>query len=187
MKPHLFFAELVGLYGVGLAAASVAAATAIAARDHVDRGHGVPFSPKKDEVDNKSKVIDSLIQYHSHIDICQYILLNMATTEITAPEITTAELAQQLKALGDETRLNLLLKIAGAQCVDGACICDLTPDTNLAQSTVSHHMKLLVDAGLLNRSQKGKWAYFSLTPAATNILLALNLGPVSSSDSCCTD
>jgi hypothetical protein len=47
VKPHLFFAELVGLYGVGLAAASVAAATAIAARDHVDRGHGVPFSPKK--------------------------------------------------------------------------------------------------------------------------------------------
>ncbi len=111
----------------------------------------------------------------------------MATTETVAPATNTAELAQQLKALGDETRLNLLLTIAGAQCVDGACICDLTPDTNLAQSTVSHHMKLLVDAGLLNRSQKGKWAYFSLTPVGTNLLMALNLGPVNSSDSCCTD
>lgn len=109
----------------------------------------------------------------------------MVTMSTTPTLISTAELAQQLKALGDETRLNLLLKIAGASCVDGACICDLTPDTNLAQSTVSHHMKLLVDAGLLNRSQKGKWAYFSLTPAATNILLALNLGPISSSETCC--
>ena len=112
------------------------------------------------------------------------MIVTMSTTQ-TRPD--TVQLAQQLKALGDETRLNLLLKIAGANCVDGACICDLTPDTNLAQSTVSHHMKLLVDAGLLNRSQKGKWAYFSLTPAASNILLALNLGPVTTSDSCCSD
>jgi ArsR family transcriptional regulator len=107
--------------------------------------------------------------------------------ELTSPVTTTAELAQQLKALGDETRLNLLLKIAGANCVDGACICDLTPDTNLAQSTVSHHMKLLVDAGLLNRSQKGKWAYFTLTSAGSNLLMALNLKPLNSSDTCCSD
>lgn len=110
----------------------------------------------------------------------------MALTQTGMNPTTTSELALQLKALGDETRLNLLLKIAGANCVDGACICDLTPETNLAQSTVSHHMKLLVDAGLLNRSQRGKWAYFSLTPAASNILMALNLTPVSSSDTCCT-
>lgn len=106
--------------------------------------------------------------------------------ELTSPVTSTAELAQQLKALGDETRLNLLLKIAGAHCVDGACICDLTPETNLAQSTVSHHMKLLVDAGLLNRSQKGKWAYFTLTPAGSNLLMALNQ-PLHSSDTCCSD
>ena len=112
-----------------------------------------------------------------------YTFAMSTTQELTS----TALLAQQLKALGDETRLNLLLKIAGANCVDGACICDLTPDTNLAQSTVSHHMKLLVDAGLLTRSQKGKWAYFSLTPAASNILIALNLGPVNTSDTCCAD
>lgn len=107
----------------------------------------------------------------------------MATAQI-AHNIT--DLALQLKALGDETRLSLLLKIAGANCVDGACICDLTPDTNLAQSTVSHHMKLLVDAGLLNRSQKGKWAYFSLTPSATHLLMALELQPQSSTDACCS-
>ena len=105
--------------------------------------------------------------------------------QLTLPTTDTAELAQQLKALGDETRLNLLLKIAGSNSVDGACICDLTPETNLAQSTVSHHMKLLVDAGLLNRSQKGKWAYFTLTPAGSNLLMALKLAPSSCSETCC--
>lgn len=111
----------------------------------------------------------------------------MVTAQLDTSDISLTELALQLKALGDETRLNLLLKISGAQCVDGACICDLTPDTNLAQSTVSHHMKLLVEAGLLNRNQKGKWAYFSLTPQATHLLMALNLRPLASSDSCCSD
>lgn len=110
----------------------------------------------------------------------------MVTPQLNITEVPLTELALQLKALGDETRLSLLLKISGAQCVDGACICDLTPETNLAQSTVSHHMKLLVDAGLLNRSQKGKWAYFSLTPQATHLLMALNLKPTTSTDTCCT-
>jgi hypothetical protein len=48
-------------------------------------------------------------------------------------------------------------------------------------------MKLLVDAGLLTRSQKGKWAYFSLTPAASSLLQALNLAPLACSDTCCAD
>ena len=51
-----------------------------------------------------------------------------------------------------------------------ACVCYLTPDTGLAQSTVSHHLKLLVDSGLLERTQRGKWAYYSLTPAAKRLL-----------------
>ena len=51
-----------------------------------------------------------------------------------------------------------------------ACVCDLTPDTGLAQSTVSHHLKLLVDAGLLERSQRGKWAFYSLTLTAKKFL-----------------
>lgn len=111
----------------------------------------------------------------------------MSTIQLSPTQLNTEDLALKLKALGDETRLNLLIKISSAQCEDGACICDLTPDTNLAQSTVSHHMKILVEAGLLNRSQKGKWAYFMLTPAAHSILMALNISPVIDSASCCTD
>ena len=78
-------------------------------------------------------------------------------------------LAEQFKALGDETRLGLMMAVAASDGAE-ACVCDLTPDTGLAQSTVSHHLKLLVDSGLLERTQRGKWAYYSLTPAARKLL-----------------
>ncbi len=115
-------------------------------------------------------------QYHPHIDDCQCIVSIVVNSETWTTAPSTSSIALQLKALGDETRLSLLLKVASAESEDGACICDLTPDTKLAQSTVSHHMKLLVGAGLLSRTQRGKWAYFSLTPAATNVLNAVGLG-----------
>jgi ArsR family transcriptional regulator len=56
-----------------------------------------------------------------------------------------------------------------------ACVCDLTPDTGLTQGTVSHHLRILVEAGLLERTQRGKWAYYCLTIAATEILKSLNI------------
>jgi ArsR family transcriptional regulator len=78
-------------------------------------------------------------------------------------------LAKQFKALGDPTRLQLMMAVATGENAE-ACVCDLTPDSGLAQSTVSHHLKLLVDAGLLERSQRGKWAFYSLTSAAKKLL-----------------
>ena len=78
-------------------------------------------------------------------------------------------LADQYKALGDSTRLQLMMAVADGDNAE-ACVCDLTPQTGLAQSTVSHHLKILVDAGLLERSQRGKWAYFSLTTDAKKLL-----------------
>ena len=80
-----------------------------------------------------------------------------------------ATLAEQFKALGDETRLGLMMAVADSEDAE-ACVCDLTPDTGLAQSTVSHHLKLLVDSGLLTRTQRGKWAYYSLTASAKKLL-----------------
>ena len=78
-------------------------------------------------------------------------------------------LVEQFRALGDSTRLALMLAVANS---DGgeACACDLTPETGLAQSTVSHHLKLLVEAGLLTRTQRGKWAFYALTPDAKRLL-----------------
>jgi ArsR family transcriptional regulator len=80
-----------------------------------------------------------------------------------------ASLAEQFKALGDETRLGLMMAVAASEDAE-ACVCDLTPNTGLAQSTVSHHLKLLVDSGLLSRTQRGKWAYYSLTASAKKFL-----------------
>lgn len=68
-------------------------------------------------------------------------------------------LARMFKALGDPTRVRLLSLIA-AQPEREACICDLTEPVGLAQPTVSHHMKQLVDAGLVVREQRGRWAFY---------------------------
>lgn len=70
-----------------------------------------------------------------------------------------ARLAHMFKALGDPTRVRLLSLIA-AHDEGEACICDLTDPVGLSQPTVSHHMKQLVDAGLVTRDQRGKWAYY---------------------------
>ncbi|MBL7491526.1 MULTISPECIES: helix-turn-helix transcriptional regulator [unclassified Frankia] len=77
-------------------------------------------------------------------------------------DVDTAErLAHVFKALGDPTRVRLLSMIAAA---DGgeACICDLTEPVALSQPTVSHHMKILADAQLITREQRGKWAYYRI-------------------------
>ncbi len=77
-------------------------------------------------------------------------------------EVTEAErLAQMFKALGDPTRLRLLSLIA-AQPDGEACICDLVDPVGLSQPTVSHHMKQLVEAGIVTREQRGRWAFYRL-------------------------
>jgi ArsR family transcriptional regulator len=79
------------------------------------------------------------------------------------------DLARTLKAVADPARLRLLSMIAAH---DGgeACVCDLTEPLGLTQPTVSHHLKILVDAGLLTREKRGIWAYFTLVPGALNSL-----------------
>ncbi|KUP95528.1 ArsR family transcriptional regulator [Thermobifida cellulosilytica TB100] len=70
-------------------------------------------------------------------------------------------LARVFRALGDPTRVRLLSLIA-ARPDREACICELTEPVGLAQPTVSHHMKQLVDAGLVVREQRGRWAFYRL-------------------------
>lgn len=74
-------------------------------------------------------------------------------------------LARLFRALGDRHRLRLLSLIAAADG-GGACICDLTVPLGLSQPTVSHHMKQLVEAGLVTREQRTKWAYYRIVPEA---------------------
>jgi len=95
-------------------------------------------------------------------------LTTEATAACCAPRVTEAvsveeaeRIARVFKALGDPTRVRLLSLIAGG---DGgeACICDLTEPVGLSQGTVSHHMKLLAEAGLVTREQRGRWAYYAV-------------------------
>ncbi|MGB8019598.1 MAG: metalloregulator ArsR/SmtB family transcription factor [Candidatus Nanopelagicales bacterium] len=72
-------------------------------------------------------------------------------------------LANKLKALADPARLQLLSIVLASE---SACICDLTEPVGLSQPTVSHHMKVLVDAGLLHREKRGKWVHFSVNAQA---------------------
>jgi ArsR family transcriptional regulator, arsenate/arsenite/antimonite-responsive transcriptional repressor len=74
-------------------------------------------------------------------------------------EDTAERIARVFRALGDRHRVRLLSLIAAAEGGE-ACICDLTAPVGLSQPTVSHHMKQLVEAGLVTREQRGKWAYY---------------------------
>jgi ArsR family transcriptional regulator, arsenate/arsenite/antimonite-responsive transcriptional repressor len=85
-------------------------------------------------------------------------------------------LAAGFKALSDPARLRLISLVA-AHPDREACVCDLTEPVGLSQPTVSHHLKLLVDAGILSREQRGKWAYYKLVPETLDTLAGLIASP----------
>ena len=90
-----------------------------------------------------------------------------------ALSVSNAEsLAVSLKALADPARLRILSMVA-AHADGETCVCDLTEPLGLSQPTVSHHLKVLVDAGYLDRSKRGTWAYFRLVPGALDSVAAL--------------
>lgn len=80
-------------------------------------------------------------------------------------------LAAKFKALADPNRLKIL-SIVSSSAGDEACVCDIQEPLNLGQPTVSHHLKILVDAGLLSREKRGVWAYYSVVPGALEFLSA---------------
>ena len=82
---------------------------------------------------------------------------------------TAVDLARMLKAIADPARLRLLSMIAAHEGGE-SCVCDLIEPLGLSQPTVSHHLKVLVDAGLLTREKRGVWAYFTLVPGALDSL-----------------
>lgn len=78
-------------------------------------------------------------------------------------------LAGAFKVLADPARLRLLGLISSMPQGE-ACVCELTEPLDLAQPTVSHHLKVLHDAGLLAREQRGRWAYYRVVPDAVRVL-----------------
>jgi ArsR family transcriptional regulator len=76
-------------------------------------------------------------------------------------------LAARFKALADPARVTILNRLASA---DEVCVCDFVAALDLSQPTVSHHLKVLRDAGLVESSRRGTWAYYRLVPEAVDAL-----------------
>ncbi|HET9901801.1 MAG TPA: metalloregulator ArsR/SmtB family transcription factor [Actinomycetes bacterium] len=87
---------------------------------------------------------------------------------VTGDVLSTSDaeaLARVFKALADPVRLRLLSMIAGAE--DGeACVCDLTVGFQLSGPTISHHLKVLREAGLIEGDRRGTWIYYRAVPQA---------------------
>ena len=89
---------------------------------------------------------------------------------ITADQ--AAGFARMLKALADPARLRLVSLIAARENGE-ACVCDLTGPLGLTQPTISHHLKVLADAGIFTRDKRGVWAYYAIVPEALNAISAV--------------
>jgi ArsR family transcriptional regulator len=103
-------------------------------------------------------------------DCCSPVVGNVLT-----PKDAEA-LAASLKAIADPVRLRLISLVAAHESGE-ACVCELTEPVALSQPTVSHHLKILVDAGVLARQQRGRWAYYRLVPNTLNAISALIATP----------
>ena len=115
------------------------------------------------------------------IDVCQYQSMEtIAAIAVSCPPLLQEplepkeadQLASALKALAEPARLRLLSLIQ-AQPGHEACVCHLTEPLGLSQPTVSHHLKVLLQAGLVEREQRGSWAYFRVREEPLATLRAL--------------
>ena len=82
--------------------------------------------------------------------------------QLEVPTARASEVADVLKALSDPTRLQMILALRASK--DPVCICDFTATFDLSQPTLSHHMAKLRDAGLVEATRRGIWAYYRLKP-----------------------
>ena len=93
-------------------------------------------------------------------------------------EVAAAGLAHVFRALGDPVRLRLV-SLIGAREGGEVCVCDLTNSFDLSQPTISHHLKVLREAGLIDSQRRGTWVYYRLVPAALERVAVLLSVPVS--------
>ena len=111
--------------------------------------------------------------------------LNEESTGACAPTLTAPLLdreqvertAQVLKAIADPTRLQLLQLIRSAPGGE-ACVCNLTESLGLRQPTISHHLKTMATAGLLNREKRGTWVWYSVDREGLEAVQAILRAPV---------
>jgi ArsR family transcriptional regulator, arsenate/arsenite/antimonite-responsive transcriptional repressor len=91
-------------------------------------------------------------------------------------DVEAVEVASLFKALSDPVRLRLLALIA---CHDGgeACVCDVTGAFEVSPPTISHHLKVLREAGMITAERRGTWIYYRVEPAALAQLASVLVGP----------
>ena len=127
------------------------------------------------------------VTLHPDIDICQYRRMSKSVLALTPVEAVACcspltreplspdaaeRIAPLVKAIADPVRLRLLSLVASH--ADGeACVCDLNDAFDLSQPTISHHLKLLHEAGLLEREKRGVWVYYRVHTGALADLAAL--------------
>jgi len=99
---------------------------------------------------------------------CEFAPLTREPLTMTA----ATELATKLKALSDPVRLRLLSVVA-SHAGGEACVCDLSAGIDLTQPTISHHLKVLRTAGLLDSERRGSWVYYRVIPQALQQLSEL--------------
>jgi ArsR family transcriptional regulator, arsenate/arsenite/antimonite-responsive transcriptional repressor len=94
---------------------------------------------------------------------------------MSVPSLNEADaerLARLLKALAEPSRLRLLSLLGGSE--EGElCVCDLTAPLGLSQPTISHHLKILLDVGLVQRETRGKWRFYRVTPEGLTAVASL--------------
>jgi len=93
-------------------------------------------------------------------------------TRESISEHDAESVARTLKALADPARLRIVSMVA-AHVDEEACVCDLQEPLGLSQPTVSHHLKILVEAGFLTRTKRGSWAYYRLVPGSLDSVAGL--------------
>ena len=98
------------------------------------------------------------------IEACCAPVLSSALAESEAEDLAAA-----FKVLADPARLRLLSMIASADAGE-ACACDLVEPLGKSQPTVSHHLAVLTDAGLLTREKRGRWAWYRVVPERLTVL-----------------
>jgi ArsR family transcriptional regulator len=115
------------------------------------------------------------------VKLIQTIDADCCPQVLAAPldEEAAERLARALRVLADPARLRLL-SIIGADPNGEVCACQLTGPLGLSQPTVSHHLKVLTDAGLIGREQRGRWAYFWVLPEPLELLRGTLAAPVGS-------
>jgi len=123
--------------------------------------------------------------FADRFDICQYRQMSNQETRggpadcpaapLVAEPLTMSaatEIAAKFKALSDPVRLHLLSLVA-SHAGGEACVCDIASGVGVSQPTVSHHLKVLRDAGLLTSQRRASWVYYAVVPETLTALSAL--------------